>query len=200
MRSEGITQLLVQWRNGDEAALNELLPQVYTELRRLADYYLRQERPGHTLQPTALVHEAYLRLLDAKEIDWQNRAHFFGIAAVRMRHILVEHARGRQAAKRGGGEYLVSLTETEEIADADKRKQTPTLTRFPVRGLALKSALPRRSSERLNPCSSTSPSSMEITTVLSPTMSWRFSSSIMAAILPGPPEQPHRAACKYQRR
>jgi RNA polymerase sigma factor (TIGR02999 family) len=117
MLSEGITQLLIQWRNGDQAALNELLPHVYSELRRLADHYLRQERPGHTLQPTALVHEAYLRLLDAKEMDWQNRAHFFGIAAVRMRQILVEHARARQAAKRGGGEYLVSLTETEEIAD-----------------------------------------------------------------------------------
>jgi RNA polymerase sigma-70 factor (ECF subfamily) len=117
MRSESITQLLIQWRNGNQAALNELLPQVYTELRRLANHYLRQERPGHTLQPTALVHEAYIRLLDANEIDWQNRAHFFGIAAVRMRHILVEHARGRQAAKRGGGEYLVSLTETEEIGD-----------------------------------------------------------------------------------
>ena len=120
MRSEDITQLLIQWRNGDQAALNELLPQVYTELRRLANHYLRQERPGHTLQPTALVHEVYLRLLGGKEIDWQNRAHFFGIAAVRMRRILVEHARGRQAAKRGGGEYLVSLTETEEIAGADK--------------------------------------------------------------------------------
>jgi RNA polymerase sigma factor (TIGR02999 family) len=117
MFSAGITQLLIQWRNGDQAALNELLPQVYGELRRLANYYLRQERPGHTLQATALVHEAYLRLVDAKEIDWQNRAHFFGIAAVRMRHILVEYARSRQAAKRGGGEYRLSVSEADERAE-----------------------------------------------------------------------------------
>jgi RNA polymerase sigma factor (TIGR02999 family) len=93
--SASITQLLIKWRNGDQAALNELLPMVYSELRRLANYYLRHERPGHTMQPTDLVHEAYLRLVEGKEIDWQNRAHFFGIAAVRMRRILVEHARSR---------------------------------------------------------------------------------------------------------
>src|SRR5262249_24061667 len=97
-----ITQLLVKWRSGDQAPPDELAPHVYGELRRLARHYLRQERPGHTMQPSDLVHEAYLRLVDEKEIDWQNRAHFFGIAAVRMRHILVEHARSRQAAKRGG--------------------------------------------------------------------------------------------------
>jgi RNA polymerase sigma factor (TIGR02999 family) len=118
--SASITQLLIKWRNGDEAAFNELLPMVYSELRRLANYYLRQERPGHTLQPTDLVHEAYLRLVDEKEIDWQNRAHFFGIAAVRMRHILVEHARSRQAAKRGGrggGEHRLSLSEADQLAE-----------------------------------------------------------------------------------
>jgi RNA polymerase sigma factor (TIGR02999 family) len=118
--SAGITQLLIKWRNGDQAALSELLPMVYSELRRLANYYLRQERPGHTLQPTDLVHEAYLRLMNEKEIDWQNRAHFFGIAAVRMRHILVEHARSRQAAKRGGrggGEYRLSLSEADQLAE-----------------------------------------------------------------------------------
>jgi RNA polymerase sigma factor (TIGR02999 family) len=108
-----ITRLLVRWRNGDQAALDELAPQVYGELRRLAKYYLRGERPGHTLEATALVHEAYLRLVDEKQVDWQNRAHFFGIAAVRMRHILVEHARSRQAAKRGGGEYLLSLSRAD---------------------------------------------------------------------------------------
>jgi RNA polymerase sigma factor (TIGR02999 family) len=114
-----ITQLLIKWRNGDKAALDELLPQVYSELRRLANYYLRRERPSHTLQPSDLVHEAYLRLIDENEIDWQNRAHFFGIAAVRMRHILVEHARSRHAAKRGGkdggggGEYRLSLSEAD---------------------------------------------------------------------------------------
>lgn len=112
-----ITQLLIKWRHGDQAALDELLPQVYGELRRLANYYLRRERPDHTLQPTALVHEAYLRLVDATGIDWQNRAHFFGIAAVRMRHILVEHARSRQAAKRGGGEYRLSLGEADQLAE-----------------------------------------------------------------------------------
>src|SRR5262245_5598183 len=112
-----ITQLLIKWRNGDQAALDELLPLVYSELRRLAAYYLRQERPDHTLQPTALVHEAYLRLVGEKEIDWRNRAHFFGIAAVRMRHILVEHARSRRAAKRGGGEYRLTLSEADQLTD-----------------------------------------------------------------------------------
>ena len=115
-----ITELLIKWRRGDQAALDELLPQVYGELRRLAGHYLRRERPDHTLQPTALVHEAYLRLVDETGIDWQNRAHFFGIAAVRMRHILVEHARGRQAAKRGGpggGEYRLSLSKADRLAE-----------------------------------------------------------------------------------
>jgi RNA polymerase sigma factor (TIGR02999 family) len=112
-----ITQLLIRWRNGDKAALDELAPLVYNELRRLARYYLRAERPDHTLQPSDLVHEAYLRLVDEKEIDWQNRAHFFGVAAVRMRQILVEHARGRQAAKRGGGEYLLSLSKANRLAE-----------------------------------------------------------------------------------
>src|SRR5262249_61756099 len=108
-----ITQLLIKWRNGDKTALDELAPRIYSELRGLARYYLRRERPGHTLQPSDLVHEAYLRLADEKEIDWQNRAHFFGIAAVRMRHILIEHARGRQAAKRGGGEDRPWLRQAE---------------------------------------------------------------------------------------
>ena len=110
-----ITQLLIRWRNGDQSVLNDLLPKVYDELRRLAKYYLRKERQGHTLQASDLVHEAYLRLVDAKQIDWQNRAHFFGIAAVRMRHILVEHARSRQAAKRGGREYRLSLSEADRL-------------------------------------------------------------------------------------
>ena len=112
-----ITQLLIRWSDGDKDALDELAPQVYSELRRLAKYYLRQERPDHTLQASDLVHEAYLRMVDEKEIGWQNRAHFFGIAAVRMRHILVEHARGRQAAKRGGGEYRLSLSQANELAE-----------------------------------------------------------------------------------
>jgi RNA polymerase sigma factor (TIGR02999 family) len=112
-----ITQLLLRWRNGNQAAFNELLPQVYDELRRLAEHYLRGERPEHTLQPSDLVHETYLRLVDEKAIDWRDRAHFFGIAAVRMRHILVEHARSRQAAKRGGGECRLSLSEADRLAE-----------------------------------------------------------------------------------
>jgi RNA polymerase sigma factor (TIGR02999 family) len=112
-----ITQLLVKWRDGDKAALDELARQIYGELRGLARYYLRQERPCHTLQPSDLVNEAFLRLVNEKDIDWQNRAHFFGIAAVRMRHILVEHARGRRAAKRGGGEYRLSLSKLDRLAE-----------------------------------------------------------------------------------
>ena len=111
-----ITQLLIQWRSGDQSVLNDLLPKVYDELRRLAKYYLQRERKGHALQVSDLVHEAYLRLVDAKEIDWQNRAHFFAIAAGRMRRILVEHARSRQAAKRGGGEYRLSLGKADKVA------------------------------------------------------------------------------------
>ena len=105
----GVTQLLVNWSNGDKAALDEMLPLVYQELRRIAVNRLRQERPNHTLQPTALVNEAYLRLIDQKNVSWQNRAQFFGLAAEMMRRILVNHALHRQAAKRGGGALRVSL-------------------------------------------------------------------------------------------
>lgn len=108
---EEVTQLLNQWSEGDQAALDRLFPFVYDELRRLANAYLRRERPGHTLQSTALVHEAYLRLVGQREIRWQNRAHFFGIAAQVIRHILVDHARGRISAKRGGGAVNLSLDE-----------------------------------------------------------------------------------------
>jgi RNA polymerase sigma factor (TIGR02999 family) len=107
----GITQLLAAASDGDQAALDALLPVVYNELRRLADHYLRQERPDHTLQATALVHEAYLRLVDQTNISWQNRAHFFSVAAQVMRHILVDHARAHKAEKRGGGEQKLSLDE-----------------------------------------------------------------------------------------
>jgi RNA polymerase sigma factor (TIGR02999 family) len=99
---EDLTQLLVQWNDGDETALNQLMTVVYDELRRLADSYLSHERSDHTLQPTALVHEAYLRLVGQQKISWQSRGHFFGIAARLMRQILVEHARARHADKRGG--------------------------------------------------------------------------------------------------
>lgn len=112
-----ITQRLIDWSKGDPAALEEMLPVVYQELRRLANFYLRQERPGHTLQPTALVHEAYLRLIDQRQVVWQNRAHFFGVAAQMMRRILVDHARGKQRDKRGGGGPKLSLDEALGVSD-----------------------------------------------------------------------------------
>ena len=104
------TGLLIAWGGGDESARERMLPLVYDELRRLAAAYLRRERPGHTLQPTALVHEAYVRLIDQRQVDWSNRAQFVGLAAVMMRRILVNHARDRAAGKRGGGAEHVPLT------------------------------------------------------------------------------------------
>lgn len=112
----GVTGLLVGWCNGNREALDQLLPQVYAELRRLAAVRLSRERPDHTLQPTALVHEAYLRLVDQKNADWRNRAHFFGLAAEMMRRILVNHARDRAALKRGGAIERVTLSEAVEWA------------------------------------------------------------------------------------
>ncbi len=109
--SSPVTELLVRWRDGDREALEALMPLVYDELRRLAHHYLRQERSDHTLQSTALVHEAYLRLAGQNPPQWQNRAHFFGIAAHVMRQILVEYARGRGAAKRGGNACRLTLDE-----------------------------------------------------------------------------------------
>jgi RNA polymerase sigma factor (TIGR02999 family) len=109
--SSPVTALLVRWRGGDRGALEELMPLVYGELRRLAHHYLRQERSDHTLQSTALVHEAYLRLAGQNPPQWQNRAHFFGIAAHIMRQILVEYARGRSTAKRGGNALTLTLDE-----------------------------------------------------------------------------------------
>ncbi|HYY57521.1 MAG TPA: sigma-70 family RNA polymerase sigma factor [Pyrinomonadaceae bacterium] len=111
-----ITQLLIASSRGDGEALNELLPLVYNELRRLANHYLHRERPDHTLQPTALVHEAYMRLVD-QDVAWQNRAHFFGIAAEMMRRILIDHARGVRAAKRGSGGIKLSLDEALDLSD-----------------------------------------------------------------------------------
>src|SRR5438552_14488910 len=99
---ESITHILSEWSKGDQKALDKLMPLVYSELRRLAGNYLRRERPGHTLQPTALVNEAYLKLIDQKSARWQNRAQFYGVAAQLMRRILVDHARHHQADKRGG--------------------------------------------------------------------------------------------------
>jgi RNA polymerase sigma factor (TIGR02999 family) len=114
--STPVTELLARWRSGDQKALDSLMPLVYAELRQLAQHYLRQERSDHTLQSTALVHEAYLRLAGKSPPEWQDRAHFFGIAAHLMRQILVEHARGRAAAKRGGGGTRITLDESLAIA------------------------------------------------------------------------------------
>jgi len=110
-----ITQLLIAWRDGDETALTRLIPLVYEELHRLAHHYMRRERPGHTLQTTALVNEAYIRLVDHKGMRWQNRAHFYAVAAQAMRRILVDHARSRDCAKRGGGANLVELEEAATV-------------------------------------------------------------------------------------
>lgn len=104
-----VTRLLVDWGNGDQQALEKLTPLVYEELKRLAARYLRRERREHTLQSTALVHEAWLRLIDQKQVHWQNRAQFFGIAAEMIRRILIDHARARQAGKRGDGAIKLSL-------------------------------------------------------------------------------------------
>ncbi|MBS1791365.1 MAG: sigma-70 family RNA polymerase sigma factor [Acidobacteria bacterium] len=115
--NQNITKLLVDWRNGDQEALNQLMPLVYEELRRMANYYMRNERQGHTLQTSALVNEAYLRLVDHENIQWQNRSHFFGLAAQAMRRILVDHARSRNYQKRGGGAEQVSLDEAATLAE-----------------------------------------------------------------------------------
>ena len=116
-----VTQLLVNWSNGDQQALEKLIPLVYGELRRLADRYLRRERPGHTLQSTALVNEAWMKLIDQRNVHWQNRAHFFGVAANIMRQILVDHARSKYAAKRGGGGAKVEFQESMEYSDERAR-------------------------------------------------------------------------------
>src|SRR5689334_20998162 len=107
--SQNVTQLLLDWRSGDLTALDKLMPLVYEELRRMANYYMRNERRRHTLQTSALVNEAYLKLVDHENIAWQNRAHFFGVAAQAMRRILVDHARSRGYLKRGGAAQQVSL-------------------------------------------------------------------------------------------
>jgi RNA polymerase sigma factor (TIGR02999 family) len=106
-----VTQLLIEWSKGDKAALNRLMPLIYEELRRLAHRYMSRERPGHTLQTTALVNEAYVRLINRKNIHWRDRTHFFAIAAQLMRSILVDHARSHAYAKRGGGARKLTLDE-----------------------------------------------------------------------------------------
>ena len=130
--SSDITELLDEWGRGNRRALDELLPLVYQELRRVAARQLRHEREGHSLQPTALVHEAYLRLVDQRKVDWRSRAHFFGVAAQVMRRILVDHARRHLAGKRGDGVRPVSI---------DQAMETPGVQEIPV--LDLDDALDR---------------------------------------------------------
>ena len=116
-----VTQLLQEWSRGDQTALDKLIPIVYDELRRQAANYMRRERPGQSLQTTALVHEAYLRLVDQQAVEWQNRNHFFAIAAHVMRRVLVDHARRHQAVKRGGNDLkLLPLDDTEAARDVEE--------------------------------------------------------------------------------
>jgi RNA polymerase sigma factor (TIGR02999 family) len=129
---QDVTALLLDWSRGDRAALDQLLPVVYAELRRMAARQLRGERVGHTLQPTALVHEVYLRIVDQRQVDWHDRAHFFGVAAQIMRRILVDHARRRNAGKRGEGAPCVSIDEAQDL---------PASNEMPI--LALDHALDR---------------------------------------------------------
>lgn len=114
--SPDITRLLLSWSNGDSSALEQLIPLVSGELRRLAHAYMRRQSPGHLLQTTALVHETYMRLVDARTLDWQSRAHFYGISAKLMREILVEFARAGHAQKRGGGATPLPLDEAAMVA------------------------------------------------------------------------------------
>ncbi len=116
--TEQVTQLLGDWRNGDTGALEKLIPLVQPDLQRLAHRYMSRERPGHTLQTTALLNDAYLKLADKTHPQWQNRAHFFAVAAQLMRRIMVDHARQRQALKRGGGSLKVTLDDSLVAAEA----------------------------------------------------------------------------------
>jgi RNA polymerase sigma-70 factor, ECF subfamily len=138
--SKNLTQMLIDVGNGDNNALNQILPLIYDERRRLAGSYMRRERADHTLQPTALVHEAYIRLIDQRRADWKNRAQFFGLAANMMRHVLLNHARERAAGKRGGNALRVTLS----LADG--------LQQLEVDALAVDEALAKLA--ELDPCKS----------------------------------------------
>ena len=118
---ESVTELLLEFSRGNEAVVNDIFPLIYDELKRLANNYLRQERSNHTLQPTALVHEAYLKLIDHTRMNWQNRAHFVGMAATMMRQILIDHARRHRAGKRGGKEENLPLEESVVIIAANEK-------------------------------------------------------------------------------
>jgi RNA polymerase sigma factor (TIGR02999 family) len=136
-----ITELLVAWNNGDQDALAQLTPLVYRELRRLAHGYLAGERRGHVLQTTALINEAFVRLIDWQQVEWQNRAHFFGVSATLMRHILVQFAREQHAAKRGGQAIHVSLS----AAASDSTREDPDLVALDDALAALEKLDPRQS-------------------------------------------------------
>jgi RNA polymerase sigma-70 factor, ECF subfamily len=120
--SDDTTDLLRAWADGDSQALQQLTPRVYRELRRMAGRLLQNERPGHTLQSTDLVHEVYLRLVNAQEVDWRHRAHFFAVSATLMRRILLDRARRRAAAKRGGKAQSLDLDKTIDVAQAQARE------------------------------------------------------------------------------
>jgi len=148
LSTPGLTELLLDWQHGDRSALNKLTPLVYDELRRIAHRYVQRENYGHTLETTALVNEAYLRLAGQKKIDWQNRSHFFAVTAQVMRHILIDHARRRNYIKHGGDAQRVSLAEAglmsaerardllalddalAELADLDPRKSRVVELRY----------------------------------------------------------------------
>ena len=115
--ADNLTGLLIDWSHGDKAALDKLTPLVYDELRRIAHHYVQRDRNGHTLQTTALVNEAYLRLVNQHKIEWQNRSHFFAVTARVMRHILIDHARRRHYAKRGGDAQQLQLEESDAMSD-----------------------------------------------------------------------------------
>lgn len=116
--SEDVTKLLEAWSDGDGKVLDQLMPLVYDELHRMAKRYMSSQPSGHTLQTTELIHEAYLKLVGSKEKRWQNRAHFFGVAAQAMRHILVDHARSRQSEKRGGATQMIELDEAAIVSSS----------------------------------------------------------------------------------
>src|SRR4028119_1571227 len=117
--NESVTILLLEFSNGNQAVVNDIFPLIYDELKRLANNYLRNERGNHTLQPTALVHEAYLKLVDLTRMNWQNRAHFLGMAATLMRQILIDHARKHRADKRGGEHENLQLEESIVLVRSD---------------------------------------------------------------------------------
>ena len=129
MGSEKVTQLLMQVSGGNRAAVDELIPMVYKELKRIAGGQLRNERPGHTLQATALVHEAYLKLVDQREVNWQNRAHFFGVAAQAMRRIMLDYAKSRKRVKRGGDVHKTSLDEAMVVGRRPRLRTAATSTK-----------------------------------------------------------------------